>query len=271
MFTKNKLAVYAAVVLVVLAIAVFVLPMLFDDGRMKLKARRMYSENEYFAYVSPWGAESSSLFRSWGNHADTIHITPSAFPAQTGISWRWPPFAPSNGLSIWGYDHIGYGNYDGGHPEVRIPAKQVQDIELLSQTYAWTGSFSTGEATLLTEFYLRSDPEDNASKTLEIGWFLHVPKQTRKFLATGKRIGRYTDGQKRVWDVTLQDAFLTFAPPADSGDKNFGSIDMLAALHWLREKKVISGEEWFNGVAIGVEPLKGFGSVEIQSWEVEYR
>ncbi|MFC4254220.1 hypothetical protein GRI97_02200 [Altererythrobacter xixiisoli] len=241
-----------------------------SDGRVKLKSQRTYTQGNYYAFVQPWGVENSRLMRPWGSVADTVSVDMKAFPGNTSLYWRWPPFTPRNGVGVWGYNHIGFGNYDDGRPEQPIPARQVKDISALAITYDWDGSFRFGEATLLTEFFLRSDPEDAESKGLEVGWFLHVSDRTKKFVDTGKQIGTYTDPDGNAWQVALNEEFCTFSLVGGK-DSHKGRIDMLHATRWLMEKGLVKGDEWFTGVAIGTEPISGIGHVDLRDWRVEYR
>ena len=57
--------------------------------------------------------------------------------------------------------------------------------------------------------------------------------------------------------------------PAD--DVLTGTIDCKAALDFLRAKGQLTGEEWFNGIAFGIEPVTGSGSLRVESWAVDYR
>lgn len=241
-----------------------------DDARITLRARQSLSKGSYYGYVQPWGADGTAIGRWWGRNADSLRVSLDTFPNNTTIVWRWPPFKPVNtGGGVWGYDHIGYGDYDGGTPERPVQPRRVDDIRRMQQQFAWTGDFSLGEATLLTEFYLRKDPKDTESRLLEIGWFLHVPAATASFVAKGKPIGIHVDPNGRRWTVARTDDFVTFLPE-DGQDVRTGAIDMLAGLTWLKGKGEVSGGEWVTGVAIGSEPFFGVGRVNLSRWSVQF-
>ncbi|WP_275229288.1 GH12 family glycosyl hydrolase domain-containing protein [Novosphingobium album (ex Liu et al. 2023)] len=240
------------------------------DPRLKLKDRQNFSKGEYLAFAVPWAAESGPM-RHWSNHADTVRVDPPRFPDNTAIRFAWPPFSPRGGIAgVWGYMGIGHGNYDGGAAEAPVTPRRVDDISALSQSFAWSYDFRLGVADVLTEFYLRSNPDDNESKLIEIGWFLHTPEKTRHFVETGQQIGKFVEAGGRTWIVARNEKFVTFMPEGGVDVLN-GRIDMLAALRWLKSKKVITGREWYNGVAIGVEPFKGTGHIQIDRWSVGYR
>lgn len=180
---------FGVVALVLAAIFVLATQPFRGDPRLELPPRQTFTRGPYYSYVAPWGGQSSIFTRRWSAHADKMWIDLHSYPNNTRIDWRWPPFSPRNGVGVWGYNHIGYGFYDGGHPEQAVPVHRVRDIRKLAAHYGWDGDFSWGEATVLLEFYLRSNPEDSEAKVIEIGWLMHVPPKTRKFLAMPGRWG----------------------------------------------------------------------------------
>lgn len=263
-----KLALVAAGLLILAVGAVAAIDFRPGDPRVRLRPHQIYTHGPYLAYLSPWGADNA-VTGFWGRRADNIRIDPAQFPNRSRISWRWPPFSPPGELSIWGYDHLAFGDYDGGLPEKDIAPRRVSQIRRFEQTFAWQGDFDYSAATLLTEFYLRSDPGDADAKILEIGWFLHAPQRTHVFVEAGEQLGDYRDPQGRVWQVAVNDKYLTFLR-RDRQDTRSGRIDMLHALRWLQGRGRIKGNEWVTGLAIGVEPMKGFGHVEVERWKVAF-
>jgi hypothetical protein len=259
------------VALLVAAAAAVLLPELINgDDRLVLRSKQPYSAGPHYAFVSPWGAESNPLLRLWGRRADGIRINPATFPNKTRFTWRWPPFPPKSDAGVWGYNHIGYGFYDGGQPESPVPPRRVSELKVLTQSLAWSGNFARGESTVLTEFYLRSNPRESEAKLIEIGWLLHMSRESQAFVKGGRQLGAYVDPTGRHWRAALNGTYLTFSP-ANDGDVTEARIDMLHALRWLQAKKLVRGDEWLTGLAIGVEPIKGIGSVDLARWAVEFR
>lgn len=241
-----------------------------EDDRLPLPARQTFTRGAYYAYGSPWGGEKSWLTKAWSGHADTMWIDLKTYPDNTRIDWRWPPFSPRHGVGVWGYDHVGYGFYDGGQPEKPVPARRVRDIGKLEAHYRWNGDFSWGAATVLMEFYLRTDPQNADAKALEIGWLLHVPSRTRKFIDQSRPVGTYVDPQGRSWAVAIDDKYCTFTL-ADRQDSASGTVDVKAALMWLQGKGLVRDDLWMTGLALGAEPVSGAGHVEIEHWQVDWK
>lgn len=240
-----------------------------SDDRLTLQPQRSYSQSSYLAYVQPWGAQQYWLGRVWGARSDKMRLDLKAFPDRTRIEWRWPPFGPRNGVGVWGYNHIAYGDYDGGIPLAPVKPMRVRDIKRLQSTHDWDGEFGYGQATVLMEFFLRSNPEDSDSKVLEIGWFLHFPERSQEFVAGSREIGVFTDPQGRDWLVAIDETFCTFSLKSQA-DLPKGSVDVLAALRWLQAKGLVKGDEWLTGLALGAEPIKGVGHVEVRHWAVDW-
>ena len=237
-----------------------------SDEQIVIPAKASFSKGRFLAYAQPWGGQAMVWTRWWAPYADAMAIHIADFPGKTTFNWRWPPLMPPNGPGVWGYDHIGYGNYDGGEPEVSVPAKRVRDVRSLKQSFAWRMEAPLGDGNVLTEFYLRSDPREIDSKLLEIGWFLHTPPGTKRWIERSTPVGIWIDGEKRRWKVVRDDKFVMFMP-VDGRDVASGSLDMLPALHWLQEKGLVRGDEWLTGYAIGVEPTRGVGRLHLDRWQ----
>lgn len=234
-------------------------------GQIVIPAKTPFTRGRFFAFAQPWGGEEVAWTRRWAPHADAMGIHLEKFPDGTTMNWRWPPIMAGTGPGVWGYIQVGYGNYDGGEPEVHVPPRRVRDIRVLRQSYAWRLDHPLGDGNVLTELYLRSNPGDIHSKTLEIGWFLHVPDSTRRWIAAARPVGIFVDGQKRRWKVALADEFCMFMPE-DGRDLPGGSLDMLPALRWLQARGLVRGDEWLTGFAIGVEPVRGVGRFHLDRW-----
>lgn len=257
----------SGIVLLIGAVSVWATAPRAESGRFLLGPKTDFTSGPWFAYVSPWGGESLLVTRPWSQIADGISIDLQRMPANTVFQWRWPPFQPKFGPGVWGYNHVAYGNYDGGQPEVAVEPVRVRDLQRFRQSFDWSIDTEWGDANVLTEFYLRSDMEDVESRTLEIGWFLHLPDATRPFFESSKSVGTFEDGSGRRWQVRLADKFCMFAPESE-GDVTQGELDMLAALRWLQTKGLVSGDESVWGVAIGAEPVKGIGAMTLRDWKV---
>jgi len=261
--------VLAILVVLALIVGAVALPIL-SDPRVRLGDRQSYEKGHYTAFAQPWAGATDAVLKVWSTQADRISVDPANFPANSEIGWLWPWAPRGVAVGVWGYNFLSFGQYDGGSDDVAITPRRVRDIQQLRQSFDWSRSVQLGDANLLTEFYLRSNPADSESKLVEIGWFLHTPAKTRNFVENGRQIGIFTDGQKRQWRVSIDEKYCTLMP-LDGGDVPSGSIDMLEAVRWLQAKNVVPADAWFTGVAFGVEPIWGAGTVQVKRWAVDYR
>ncbi|CAN5392763.1 hypothetical protein BH10PSE15_BH10PSE15_11550 [soil metagenome] len=259
-----------AVVGAVAAIAGAIAWPIVSDPRIRLGDRQPFGKGPYGAFAQPWAGANDPILKVWAPHADRISVDLPVFPANSEIAWAWPWPPHGTAVGVWGYNFLSFGQYDGGSEEVAITPRRVRDITQLRQSFDWRSAIPVGDANVLTEFYLRSDPADSESKLVEIGWILHSPRRTRNFVENGKQIGIFTDAQGRKWRVSIDEKYCTLMP-LDARDIPAGSLDMLEAVRWLQGKGVVPEDAWFTGVALGVEPLWGWGTVHVRHWNVEYR
>jgi hypothetical protein len=256
--------------LLALALAVWLTRATAGPGEIVLPAKTPFTKGPHFAYAQPWGGEAVTLTKAWAPHADALVINLAQFPRNTRIHWRWPPITAGFGPGVWGYNAVMYGDYDGGPPEVPIKPIRVRDLRDLRQAFSWRMSNSLGDGNVLTEFYLRSSTTDVNAKVLELGWFFHMPDSTRKFFDTAAPVGVFTEPSGRRWMVRIADKFCMFGPERPQ-DITSGTLDMLAALRWLQQKKRITGNEWMSGLALGVEPVIGIGDMTVERWSVSMK
>jgi hypothetical protein len=237
-----------------------------SSGAIALEDRQFYSAGPYSAYASPWSSDIDKTLAHGRDFTDRITVLPGGFPKGTHIEWDWPLRRSGVG-GVWGYMEISYGNYDGGEPKLHVEPRQVRDIRALSQDFAWSHG-GIAQFNLLNEFYLTRNAGKTGEKVIEIGLLLHPYERPGADALKAKDVGRFVDRQGRAWDVILQGTFCMFVPERDVLE---GHVDIRAMLQFLIDKSVISGDEWFNGLAFGVEPVRGWGSIAVDRWHVDYR
>jgi hypothetical protein len=255
------------VVLAILALLIWATAPSPKPGQLLLPPKTDFTKQRFFAYVGPWGGELAATTRLWSRFADAMIIDLKRFPANTKITWRWPPFAPTNGAGVWGYNWVAYDNYAGGLTEQRVEPTRVRDLKVFRQTFRWSIENRWGDANVLTEFYLRSNATDVEANRIEIGWFLHAPARMRQFFDHSRLVGAYVDPTGRRWTARMVDKYCMFALEK-SGDLPEGELDMLHAIRWLQQRGLVTGDEWLWGVGIGAEPITGLGDMTLHEWHV---
>lgn len=237
-----------------------------------LADKDFFSKGNFIAYAAPWSTyegPNSGLKRDT-DFADEITVDEKEFPNGTGFTWHWP-LTPPKESGVYGYNAVSYGSYDGGVPETPVEARQVKEIRTLSETFSYEMARPVGDFNVLTEFFLTAK-KGGDEKVAEIGFFLHASKSAVQFFEAGEQLGSYTDATHRKWKVAAQPApagpYYMFLPDSDVLE---GTVDFKAALDFLKARKKFTGAEWFNGLAFGIEPVAGSGSLKLKALSVGYR
>ena len=226
-----------------------------------------YTQGAYGAYASPWSTLTDKSLQRGVDYLDIVDVSPDTFPDHTVLYWRWPTHV-SQKTGVWGYMHLFLGNYDGGKPPVLTQPRQVNGIHTLAE-YFDLAYGTPSDFNLLNEFYLTSRAGAAAAKRVEIGYFLHASAEGAAFFERAKPLGAYRDEAGRLWQVRMAGTYCMLIP-ADARDFLKGSIDVRATLAFLQARGVIKGDEWFNGIALGSEPIKGAGRLDVNVWKVVY-
>lgn len=245
-----------------------------DDNRIITKAGNLQSysapSSPFSAFVGMWGKDVAGNERM--TFQTSMNIQPVRFPSGTRFNWTVTPDPGYSGIN--GYLHLDYGNYDNS-PGTITP-RQVNDITQLTVDASWTynGNPASG---MLCEMWLASaaTPSGPFTKTHEVGFFPKLSPASASFVDSLPAVGPgfYVDSNRITWNVgrstsaTGQPYLVAWRPGHHAFKGQFLFRDYLT---FLRTANVITGTEWFNGVAYGVEPLSGTARVTIDSYSVTY-
>jgi hypothetical protein len=222
-----------------------------------------YGGASFSAYTGMWG-----LIRTQTLVADSsMRVTPSTFPNGTVFNWDLTPAPDWGGVS--GYLHVAYGNYDDS-PGTITP-RRVRDITDLTVDIGW--AFRGDEASgLLAECWLSPEAARSGGfpKTHEIGIFPKTTPAAQEWLATLPAVGTGSliDSNGFTWNVRESGTYRVAYPP-DYADYQ-GPLPFRDFFAFLTESGEITGNEWFNGLAFGVEPHSGAGSLTITKFAPTY-
>jgi hypothetical protein len=257
--------------LLTLAIASISSVALADPPRV-LADKEFYTKGSFIAFAAPWSTEVKGAppFQRGVDYADEIAVQLGTFPADVELTWHWP-LTPPKHTGVYGYTAISFGSYDGGVPETPIPPRQVKAIVTLSETFHFAMARPIGDFNVLNEFFL-CGKSTGEPKVAEIGFFLRTSRSATVFADAGEQLGTFTDASGSAWKVAQQPGpqgpYYMFLP---AGEVLEGALDFKAALDFLGTKTRLTGEEWFTGLAFGVEPIAGSGSLHLQTLSVSYR
>lgn len=229
----------------------------------------------FLAYAAPWSTFSApqSSFVRGVDYADNITVPQSSINAGTldgsTIDWFWPNKAGSTG--VYGYMELCYGNYSGGTGTIPVAPVKVSALKEFTQR-AQISKMSepyTGY-NILNEFYLTEVAGDGNTNRVEIGFFWNLSDDGVYYFDSGTPANSYTDPTGRVWNCKYvmggaAGKYIMFY----SGERVYNTtIDFKVVLNSLAAQGLINPNHYVNGLAIGIEPVRGSGAVTFDKWDI---
>lgn len=246
--------------------------------RLALGNFEPFGQGAYHAYAGMWSLDLDNTLGlgrkavEGRDYVSSITLDKATFPRRSTIDWRVPSKV-SEVAGVYGYLQLAFGDYSGSRVPTPVKPAQVRDIERLdvALTYSYSGDHRFN---FLNELYLLADPADKSSALFEVGVFARASDEMLDYFHGGEQVGTYLDEEGRVWNVAIRGsepkARFIMLIPADGNDIE-GEFDWGGIFGFLREQKLLDGNEWFTGIAVGVEPVAGAGSLRLDTFEVDYR
>jgi hypothetical protein len=232
----------------------------------------LYVNGPYSAWANNWSmnwggpfpwVEGVDFYAHWDVHSN-------AFPNRSTCTWFLPYGPPPNGVGVWGYYMLTYGNYDASASPTGVSPLQICNISTFTSDVDFTWD---GDATwnMLHELFLTRDSRPTGgiseNELLEIGFWLHANAgvvESRSWDDKWIDLGIHTNNGvdyvgTLAYGSTLADAYYAYFWNADTNYAIYSShvtatIDWKAVMDFLLSKGIITGSEWVNGIAIGNEP-----------------
>lgn len=229
-----------------------------------------YYKGPFGAYCSPFYRFYDKAIRRGVDYQDEMVIDESRFPDNTLIRWRWPDDPPKTSTGVYGYMHVYLGDYSGGKPPQPTKPIQIRSIATFHEVIDFTITSGDGDGfDVLNEFFLTSEAGNHEKRLFEIGFILHTNTRTIGFVGQNRAIGTWQDGEGRAWSAVITSGAVPYVvfTSVDQNDIK-GALDVKDALAFLVEQDVLTGEEWINGVAVGVEPHFGRGELRLDQWTI---
>ena len=221
-----------------------------------------YGSSPYYAWQGIYAGNVTA-------YSGSIVVYPNSFPSNTTINWNLTPKSGlTNTINAW--SHVDYGNYQGD--PVSITPAQNKNITALQLNVNWTLA-GVAPQDVLSELWLTTSSDASGGFSdydFEVGFLPYVSPGIHGWLAGLTSEGTFTDVDGVTWNIARGTSGVDNVPylvvylpgyASHEGVLDFGSF--LAA---LRSKGVITGNEWVNGVAFGVESDTGAGSLTINSY-----
>ncbi len=237
-----------------------------DRQAVVLGDAQPFTKGSYFAFLAPFNAGS---LVSGKDYIDRLVLQRSTFPDGTNINWQWPNIPCPGG--IYNFNSVQFGNYYNTHPNVPIPSKAIIDIVTLIERYDLALGGSLDDFDVITDFFLTSTPGGDSSHAFEVEIFIHTPPYSIRYADHSTPIGTYVDASDRAWRVVIDNkAHDVLFMPVDQRFMQSTTVDIKAMLRWLVVQGTLAGNEYFNGLGIGVEVRQNEGSLAINSFSVTY-
>lgn len=236
------------------------------SNQNRVYSGRHWKGGEFFAFTGEPNDDWSEEKLKPAEKIFTIEIGPAA-PKGTIITCATP--IPNNGRPR-GYPSIRHGNYENGLPPVAAPARRISDMKCLEYDYALDyHALVGGDANILFDSFLLRDPNDSKSKAFELGVMPLPASGTERHAQTsGADLGRFYNRFGRAWDMRLMVAKnYLMAFPLD-GPALSATIDQLEIYRWAIGRNIITGELYYPGMALGLEPIGGTTQLVVDAWAV---
>ena len=187
---------------------------------------------------------------------------------ETTITWSWPN-TPA-GYNVYSYPAVFYGDYAGFNaPANNVTAEQINSLKTLTLSQNVSFSGQTDQYDGMYDGYTTSTPDgDSSTVQHEVEVYIHSPGYVQDWIQNLPQ-HHVTDSQGLQWTIATQGNIVIFAP-SDFRDLTNYTTDLKGLLQAAVADGVMSGNEYFNGIALGNEPREGSGSMTIHSLSVNY-
>jgi hypothetical protein len=220
----------------------------------------------YWAMNSTWN--ENGLVNGTGFTQSLTMENPDSPNIGTTITWNWPN-TPA-GYNVYSYPAVFYGDYAGFNaPANNVTAEQINSLKTLTLSQNVSFSGNTDQYDGMYDGYTTSKPDgDSSTVQHEVEVYIHSPGYVQDWIENLPQ-HQFTDSQGLQWTIATQGNIVIFAP-SDFRDLTNYTTDLKGLLQAAVADGVMSGSEYFNGIALGNEPREGSGSMTINSLTVNY-
>ncbi|WP_431201662.1 hypothetical protein ACQ86E_21335 [Bradyrhizobium betae] len=229
---------------------------------------QLFTKGPFSAFMDPFNKREYVAGKDFDQ---SFTVDPENFPVGTTITWNWPIRDPK--FIVGFLQAAAYGDYFNTVPQRQIRPSRINEIQQLSVSHDLSFSGTHNGFDVIYDYFLTKAPRGWTSRLFEIEVFLRTPEYSVKYFNTATPIGTFShDGVQ--WKVAIDRRpkvpDILFIP-VDHADHAKGSIDLQAMHLFLKSKGILTGDEYYNGHSLGVEPAQGTGSFLVNSVSVDYR
>ena len=232
-----------------------------------------FQKGAYTAFMAPFNVGSLRYHRDYD---EKVVVERATFPNDTLISWAYPHDHAAS--SIKSFLAIDYGNYNHTNATEPIASSMIGRIKTLQLNVALITAGYLEGYDVIVDYYLTSKKGDLDTKITEVEIALHGPSFFKRYADSVRTIGFYKSEDGAVWKISLDEhaAMMQGKPdiliyPTDGFDRLNISLDIQALHRVLVDRNVLNGTEYFNGLALGVEPQQQSGTLTVKTLNVTYQ
>lgn len=223
----------------------------------------------YFASSGPYQT-FQNMFNLSSGYTESTSGFVNVFPNQTTIAWSVPA-TPCP--SVCGFLQQSYGNYSGGSAR-GVTQKQVSAINTLTENLNLSFAGSANGYDSIDDLFLcpTSSPCTNVTATVEISPFFHTPASACfGYSALGTNPHTISGVSWNFTKSSGSPAQICMIP-ASGSDITSIALDLLGTINYLAgvSGSTVTTSLYYQGHALGVEPLAGSGSIVINSRNITY-
>lgn len=220
---------------------------------------QFYQSGVWSAFMAPYGV--GSLERGIG-YTESLTLDPRYIPGKTVVTWIFPPTPSVNG--VYSFPQQSYGSSNNG-PHT-TPSVQIKNLRMLTSVHNISVTSGPNNYDVIYDAFLTWT--SYGSNIDEFSVMIHCDPSVIAYVKSIKQIGTFT-GSGVAWTVvqSAPGGQIIFVPN-DFSDKLSITLDLKGMLNWLVANGTLTGNEYFNGIAIGPEPYTGGGSLTYNSWSI---
>jgi hypothetical protein len=228
---------------------------------------KSYTSGNFLSYLAPWNKDALVQGK---DYSECFMIDPEIFPNGQKIAWSWPD-APPKRRGVYNFLGVDFGNYNRTIVKTPIEPRAIKSINALTLSYDLHIDGDLNGFDIIIDLFLTSSPDDSETKSFEIEILLHTPPYTIQYAGSISQTIMNASG--RQWSVSIDknmDPNDILILPHDNTDLLVETIDLKNIFDILVSLAVLSGNEYFNGLGIGVEVRQGKGSLTFNKLSANY-
>jgi hypothetical protein len=227
------------------------------------------AKGPYWAYNSTWN--KGSLING-KDFTQSLTLDHANFPNGSVFAWSWPNTPGPN--NVYSSPCLMFGTYaQVVAPTPTIPYKQINTINTLTVKHDVTLNSDPTRFDAIYDFYLQPSSDTSTHGLFEIELHMHTPQYFADWINASLTKYNFTDADGTDWIIAsnpgVNPRMIIFVR-ADFADHLNALVDLRALLIAAKAKGLLTGDEYFTGMAMAVEPREGSGSMTINSFSVNY-